>query len=155
MPVSKHRRRNKAPPPKPGTSSQAILGITTIEDLRRQMANPALGFTDRIGIASLWWFEQLFSKIGHHRQSDKASRKDKQTAAVLLCIAMDGEQGRNDELAPILASMLRPWCPAPTFVEAWEQAKHLPPGTVRAKAGRFLESLQSGAPKATHDQPLS
>jgi hypothetical protein len=155
MPVSKHRRRNKTPPRKPDTSSEATLSITTIEDLRRQLANPSLGFTDKIGIASLWWYEQLLSKIGHHRQSGKASRKDKQTAAMLLCIAMDGEQGQNDALAPILASMLRPGCPAPTFVEAWEQSKHLPPGTVRTKAGKFLESLQSGGPKATHDQPVS
>lgn len=145
MPVSKHRRRNKTPPPKPDTSSEARMSVTTIEDLRRQIANPALGFTNKIGIASLWWCEQLFSKIGHHRQSGKASRKDKQTIAILLCIAMDGEQGQNDQLAPVLASMLRPWCPGATFVEAWEQTKHLPPGTVRAKAGKFLESLQSGA----------
>ena len=57
---------------------------------------------------------------------------------MLLCVAMDGEHGQNDDLSPVLADMLRPYCPAGTFVEAWEQAKHLSPGTVRAMAAKIL-----------------
>jgi hypothetical protein len=154
MPVSKHRRHSKPRPRKPNAAPTAPrLEIRTIDDLRREVSNPALGFPERIGITSLWWCEQLSSKVGDHRRSDKVSRKDRQTAAMLLCVAMDGEQGQNDNLAPDLAAILRPWCAAATFTEAWEQAKHLPSGTVRMRAARFLESLQAGS--GTEIQPPS
>jgi hypothetical protein len=146
MPVSKHRRHNKTRPRKPDASPMASgPEIQTLDDLRREVSSPALAFPDKISIASRWWCGQLSAKVGDHRRSDKMSRKDRQTAAMLLCVAMDGEQGQNDDLAPDLAVMLRPWCPAVTFTEAWEQAKQLPPGTVRMRAARFLDSLQSDA----------
>jgi hypothetical protein len=51
---------------------------------------------------------------------------------------MDGEQGKNDDLSPMIAQILRPYCPAPTFTEAWEQANQMLPGTARATAARIL-----------------
>jgi hypothetical protein len=94
----------------------------------------------------VWWYRQLLRKIGDHRHSMKLSWKDKNRAALLLCIAMDGERGENDDLSPIIAEMIRPYCPAGTFAQAWEQANQLPPGAVAATAARILSP--SGKPAA-------
>ena len=59
---------------------------------------------------------------------------------------MDGEHAANDDVAPAMAEMLRPYCAAPGFVEAWEQAKQVPPGTVRATLAKSLSP--SGTPEA-------
>ena len=138
MPVSKHRRgsvirtRKPAPPPPPN--------VMTLEELRRLVGNPAIDLTGKIELAGVWWFQQLLAKVGDRWQSNKASRKDKRTAAMLLCVAMDGEHGKNDDLAPILADLLRPYRPVNSFTEAWEQAKHLLPGTVRAETAKIVGS---------------
>jgi hypothetical protein len=152
MPVSKHRRPGKTSRGKTsqGRSDQAPDGsrpaATTIGELRRTVANPALDFPAKIVVAGLWWFEQLLRRVGDQWQSVKASRKDKRTAAMLLCVAMDGEHGQNDDLSPVLADMLRPYCPTASFVDAWEQAKHLSPGTVRTMVAKIL--TQTGKPAA-------
>lgn len=139
MPVSKHRRRSKTRTPKPDALSEASRepGMT-IEEMRRVVANPALDFPAKTIVAGVWWFQQLLWKVGDHWRSSKASRKDKKTAAMLLCVAMDGEHGKNDDLAPLLAEMLRPYCPRPTFVEAWEHTKNMSPGTVRTLVAGIL-----------------
>jgi hypothetical protein len=118
----------------------------TVDELRRTIANPALDFPAKAVVAGIWWFQQLLRRVGDRWQGNKASRKDRRTAALLLCVAMDGEHGENDDLSPKLAEMLRPYCPAPTFAEAWEQAKRLPAGTVRQKAARIL--IPPGKPAA-------
>lgn len=137
MPVSKHRRRSK-----PGSAGPDVApDVMTIDELRRTIASPALDFPAKVVVAGLWWFEQLLRRVGDHWQSGKASRQDKRTAAVLLCVAMDGEHGQNDDLSPVLADMLRPYCPAPSFVDAWEQVKRLSPGTVRTMAAKILHPI--------------
>jgi hypothetical protein len=142
MPVSKHRRRGKPSSGRPDVTPD----VMTMDELRRTIANPALDFPAKVVVAGLWWFEQLLRRVGDRWQSVKASRKDKRTAAVLLCVAMDGEHGQNDDLSPVLADVLRPYCPAPCFVDAWEQAKQMPPGTVRTMAAKILNPL--GTPAA-------
>jgi hypothetical protein len=147
MPVSKHRRRSEPRVRKPGLSPDpSRQNAMTIDDLRRAIASPALDFPDKAVVAGVWWFQQLLWRVGDRWQSNKASRKDKRTAAMLLCVAMDGEHGKNDDLSPILAEMLRPYCPTPSFVQAWEQAKQLSPGTVREKAVTIL--VPPGKPAA-------
>jgi hypothetical protein len=116
----------------------------TIDELRRAIANPGRDFVAKTMVAGLWWFQQLLLKVGD-RQSLKASRKDKKMAALLLCVAMDGQHGRNDDLAPMLAAMLRPYCPAPTFVDAWERANKMAPGTARAEAASIIDPKNAGA----------
>lgn len=139
MPVSKHRRGSEIRARKPDPSPNALRqNVMTVEELRRALANPALDFPARGVIAGVWWFQQLLWRVGDHWQGDKASRKDKRTAAMMLCVAMDGENGQNDNLSPVIAELLRPYCPAPTFTEGWEQAKRLPPGTVRALTAKVL-----------------
>lgn len=141
MPVSKHRRRSKPgtrPPAQPRNASRQ--DVTTIDELRQAIGNPALDFPAKVVVAGVWWFQQLLRKVGDRRQNIKASRKDKRTAALLLCVAMDGEHGKNDDLSPVIAEMLRPYCPAPTFAAAWEQANQMLPGTVSAMVARILSS---------------
>jgi hypothetical protein len=133
MPVSK--RRSGKPGQSPAPARQTI---TTIDELRQAIANPALDFSAKASLAGVWWFQQLLRKAGDRQQTTRPSWKDQRRAAVLLCVAMDGEQGENDDLAPVIAGMLRPWCPAPTFAEGWEQANQMPPGTVTAMAARIL-----------------
>ncbi len=141
MPVSKHRRRNQTRPREPDPAANSWQrNIMTIDDIRREIANPALDFPAKTILAGAWWFEQLLRRIGDRWQGNKASRKDKRTTALLLCVAMDGEHGQNDDLAADIANMLRPYCPASSFVEGWERAKQLSPGTVRAKVAEFLAS---------------
>jgi hypothetical protein len=139
MPVSKHRRGNKPrarkPEAAPVVSRPAIM---TIDELRQAVANPARDFSAKLVVAGVWWFRQMLWRVGDRWQNLKASRKDKREAAMLLCVAMDGEHGANDDLAPRLAAMLRPYCPAATFTEAWEQANRMPPGSVRETAARIL-----------------
>jgi hypothetical protein len=139
MPVSKHRRRSETrarkPTPPPADSPSPNM---TIDELRRAVANPALDFAGKIVVAGVWWFQQLLLQVGDHWQGHKASRKDKKGVAALLCVAMDGEHGPNDTLAPLIADMLRPYCPAPTFVDGLEHAKQMSPGTVRATAAKIL-----------------
>jgi hypothetical protein len=141
MPVSKHRRRNatrsRKPDPAPNPQRQVVM---TLDELRRAVANPALDFPAKTTLAGVWWFQQLLEKVGDHWQGIKASRKDKRTAAMLLCVAMDGEHGKNDDLAPAIADLLRPYCPAATFTEGWEQAKQLSPGTVRTLTAKVLST---------------
>jgi hypothetical protein len=142
MPVSKHRRRGK-----PGTSkpdqppNPSRQDITTIDELRQAIANPALDFPVKAVVAGVWWFQQLLHKAGDRRQAARPSWKDRRRAALLLCVAMDGEHGKNDDLSPVIAEMLRPWCPAPTFAEAWEQTNRMPRGTVSATAARILSPV--------------
>jgi hypothetical protein len=139
MPVSKHRRRSKTRTRKPDPSPEASRETSlTIEELRRAVANPALDFPAKTIVAGVWWFQQLLWKVGDNWRSSKASRKDKKTAAMLLCVAMDGEQGKNDDLSPVIAEMLRPYCPGPSFVEAWEHAKQMSPGTLRTQVAGIL-----------------
>jgi hypothetical protein len=139
MPVSKHRRRGKPGTVKPDQPSNVSRqDITTIDDLRQIIANPAHDFSAKAAVAGVWWFQQLLRKAGDHRQTAKPSWKDRRRAVLLLCVAMDGERGENDDLSPEIAAMLRPWCPAPTFAGAWEQANRLPQGTVAATAVRIL-----------------
>ncbi|HBK09126.1 MAG TPA: hypothetical protein DDZ81_25255 [Acetobacteraceae bacterium] len=140
MPVSKHRRRSETRVRKPDPAPTAPRpNVTTADELRQAIANPALDFPAKVVVAGTWWFQQLLGKVGDTWQGDKTSRKDKKTAALLLCVAMDGEQGQNDDLSPMVAAMLRPYCPAPTFVDAWEKAKQMPPGTVRMRVAKFLD----------------
>lgn len=139
MPVSKHRRRSKARTKKPEPSLDVSRqNGMTIEELRQAIANPARDFRAKTIVAGVWWFQQLLRKVGDRWQGMKTSREDKRDAALLLCVAMDGQHGQNDDLSPAIAGMLRPYCPAPTFVEAWEQANQMPPGAVRETAARLL-----------------
>jgi hypothetical protein len=141
MPVSKHRRRSKTRTRKPDPSQDASRqNVLTIDELRHAIANPSRDFTAKVVVAGVWWFHELLRKVGDHWEDTKASRKDKRTAALLLCVAMDGERGKDDDLSPVIAEMLRPYCPAPTFAEAWEQANQMSPGTVRAMAARMLSA---------------
>jgi hypothetical protein len=141
MPVSKHRRRGKIRTSKPDLSPDASRqNVMTIDELRHAIANPARDFTDKVVVAGVWWFHELLRKVGDRWRSTKASGKDKRTAALLLCVAMDGEHGTDDDLSPVIAEMLRPYCPAPTFAEGWEQANQMSPGTVRAMAVRILSA---------------
>jgi hypothetical protein len=139
MPVSKHRRgseiRTRKSDPAPNALRHTVM---TLDELRRTIANPALDFPAKTTIAGVWWFQQLLRRVGDRWQGHKASRRDKRTAAMLLCVAMDGEHGKNDDLAPIISSMLRQYCPAATFTEGWEQAKRLSPGTVRTLTAKTL-----------------
>lgn len=141
MPVSKHRRRSKVRTKKPETSPEVPRqdGMT-IEELRQAIANPARDFRAKAVVAGVWWFQQLLLKVGDRWQRMKTSREDKRNAALLLCVAMDGEHGQNDNLSPVIAEMLRPYCPAPTFVEAWEKVNQMASGTVRETAARILTS---------------
>jgi hypothetical protein len=138
MPVSKHRRgsaiRSRKPDPSPASQ------VMPLEELRRLIATPGTHLTAKIELAGIWWFQQLLARVGDRWQGNKASRKDKRTAAMLLCVAMDGEHGKNDDLAPVLADLLRPYCPGASFTEAWEQAKRLSPGTVRALTAKALHT---------------
>jgi hypothetical protein len=137
MPVSKHRRGNKLrirkPEPSPGVPRANAM---TVDELRQAIANPARDFRAKAIVAGVWWFRQLLRKVGDPGM--KTSREDKRNAALLLCVAMDGGHGENDDLSPLIAGMLRPYCAAPTFVEAWEQANQMPPGTARETAARIL-----------------
>jgi hypothetical protein len=137
MPVSKHRRgsaiRSRKPDPPPAPAP-------TLEELRRRISNQSIDLTAKIELAGIWWFQQLLARVGDRWQGNKASRKDKRTAAMLLCVAMDGEHGKNDDLAPVLADLLRPYCPGASFTEAWEQAKQVSPGTVRALTAKALHT---------------
>jgi hypothetical protein len=139
MPVSRHRHgsetRTRKPDPAPTAQRHTVM---TLDELRRTIANPALDFPAKTTIAGVWWFQQLLRRVGDQWQGNKASRKDKRTAAMLLCVAMDGDHGKNDELSPIIADALRPYCPAPTFTEGWEQAKRLLPGAVRTMTAKAL-----------------
>jgi hypothetical protein len=147
MPVSKHRRRNETRPRKPEPAPAVPRPeVRTIDDLRQAIADPALDFPAKAVVAGLWWFQQMLLRVGDRPETFKASRQDKRTAGLLLCVAMDGENGKNDDLSPLIADLLRPYCSAPTFAEGWEQAKRLPPGTVRTKAARAL--ARSGKPAA-------
>lgn len=140
MPVSKHRRRNETRDRKRDPAPVAVRRKpVTIDDVRCDIADPAIDFPSKIVLAGTWWFQQLLGKVGDHWQGEKASRKDQKTAALLLCVAMDGEHGQNDEISPVLANLLRPYCPAPSFTEAWEQAKQMQPGTARLRAARILD----------------
>jgi len=145
MPVSKHRRRGKPgtrqPDQPPNASRQ---NITTIDELRAVIASPALDFPAKAIVAGMWWYQQLLRKVGDRRHSITPSWKDKKRTALLLCVAMDGERGENDDLSPVIADMVRPYCTARTFTEAWEQANRLPPGTVSATVARILNP--SGKP---------
>jgi hypothetical protein len=139
MPVSKHRRSSKVRPRKPEAPPVVSRsGIMTIDELRQAVANPARDFSAKLVVAGVWWFQQMLRRIGDRGQGLKASHKDKREAAMLLCVAMDGEHGANDDLAPLLAAMLRPYCPAATFTDAWEQANRMAPGSVRETAARIL-----------------
>ncbi len=139
MPVSKHRRgnqtRRRTPEPAPVVSRQTI---GTIDELRQAIAEPALAFPARAELAWFWWYQQMLLKVGDRPADLRFTKQDRRTAALLLCVAMDGENGSNDDLAPVLADMLRPYIGALSFAEAWEQAKRLPAGSVRAKAARAL-----------------
>jgi hypothetical protein len=147
MPVSKHRHRRKTGTRKPEPSSDASRpSIMTMDELREAIADPALDFPAKVTVAGVWWFQQLLLKVGDRWQGISASRRDKRSAALLLCVAMDGEHGANDDLSPAIAEMLRPYCDAPTFVEGWEHAKQVPPGTVRAMVAKSLSP--SGKPPA-------
>jgi len=146
MPVSKHRRRSKIRTRQPDLRPDAPRqNITSIDELRKAIADPAPDFAEKAIVAGVWWFQQLLRKVGDQWQPSKASPKDKRTVAMLLCVAMDGEHGANDDLAPIIADMLRPYCATPTFVEAWEQAKQMAPGTVRMMAVGFVSSARKAA----------
>jgi hypothetical protein len=139
MPVSKHRRRGKPETLKldqPSTVSRH--DIATIDDLRQAIADPSRDFSAKAVLAGVWWFQQLLRKAGDHRPTARPSWKDRRRAALLLCVAMDGKRGENDDLSPEIAALLRPWCPAPTFAGAWEQANRMPQGTVAATAARIL-----------------
>jgi hypothetical protein len=137
MPVSKHRRRpRQASGQQPATPRRAIA---TIDDLRLTLADPGLDFSAKVAMAGVWWFEQLLRRAGDPWSTIK-SGKDRMRAAMLLCVAMDGEHGKNDDLAPAIAAMLRPACPTPSFAAAWEQANRLLPGTVRAAAARVAKA---------------
>jgi hypothetical protein len=109
MPVSKHRRRSrirtKKPDPSPDVPPQ---DGKTLEELRQAIANPARDFRAKAIVAGVWWFQQLLRKVGDRWQSMKNSREDKRNAALLLCVAMDGEHGQNDDLSPLIAEMLNP-----------------------------------------------
>ena len=146
MPVSKHRRgsktRTRKPEPSPEVSRPDGM---TIEDLRQAVANPARDFRAKAIVAGVWWFQQLLRKVGDRWQGMKTSREDKRNAALLLCVAMDGEHGQNDDFAPVIAGMLRPYCLAPSFVEAWEHANRLLPGTAREAAARILNATGKSA----------
>jgi hypothetical protein len=138
MPVSKHRRGSHTRTRKPPAPAAVPQNVMTIAELRREITSPDLDFPARTTRAGVWWFQQLLARVGDHWQANKASRKDRQTAAMLLCVAMDGEHGANDDLAPVLAEMLRPYRPAASFTESWEQAKQLSPGTVRTVTAKVL-----------------
>ncbi len=139
MPVSKHRRGSEIRTRKPEDAAPPLRqDVMTIADLRRAVANPALDFPAKVGLAGVWRFQQLLAKVGDRWQGSKASRKDKRTASMLLCEAMDGEHVKNDDVAPVLADLLRPYCPAATFTAGWEQAKRLSPGTVRQLTAKAL-----------------
>ncbi|MEA2737400.1 MAG: hypothetical protein QOH05_707 [Acetobacteraceae bacterium] len=139
MPVSKHRRRSqirtRKPDPSPDAARQDAM---TLDELRHAIANPARDFSAKTIVAGVWWFQELLRRVGDRWHSMKASRKDKKEAALLLCVAMDGAHGKNDDLSPILANMLRPYCPAATFTEAWEQANQMSRGTARETAAKIL-----------------
>jgi hypothetical protein len=142
MPVSKHRRRGKPAARTPDQAPDAPRqDITTIDDLRQAVANPSLDFPAKAVVAGVWWFQQLLRKAGDYRQTARPSWKDRRRAALLLCVAMDGERGQNDDLSPAIAELLRPWCPAPTFAEAWELTNRMPRGTVAATAARILSPV--------------
>ncbi|MDR3537179.1 MAG: hypothetical protein P4L71_11830 [Acetobacteraceae bacterium] len=144
MPVSRRPRRSemrtRQPDPPPGASQP---NLTTIDELRQTIADPALDFPAKVAVAGVWWFQQLLWRAGERWESAKASRKDRRQAALLLCLAMDGEHGQNDDLAPTIAGMMRPYCPATTFVEGWEQATRVSPGTVRTMAAKILSPATS------------
>jgi hypothetical protein len=142
MPVSKHRRRNKPAPSKPDRPRETSrLEMATIDDLREVMAISTLDFAAKAILAGVWWFQQLRRKAGERRQAARPSWKERRRAALLLCVAMDGEHGKNDDLSPVLAEMMRPWCPAPTFAEGWELTNHLQRGTVSTTAARILSPV--------------
>jgi hypothetical protein len=144
MPVSKQRRRPEAATKEHGAGAEAPRrAIRTIDDLRQALGAIETDFAAKTVAAGVWWFEQLLRRAGDE-WSTVRSGKDRMRAAMLLCVAMDGAQGQNDDLAPAIAAMLRPYCPAPSFAEGWEQAKRLPPGTVRAAAARIVQA--SGKP---------
>lgn len=139
MPVSKHRRRGAAPSMATYTPpAKSPHGVATMDEVRQAIADPALDFPMKTAIAGVWWFRQLLLRVGDRRLKHKLSRKDTARAAILLCVAMDGERGDSDDLSPVIADLLRPYCPAPTFAEAWERVRHLPPGTVAAQAARLV-----------------
>ena len=145
MPVSKHRRGGKLRAHQPRTAVVSRPAIMTIDELRDAVANPARDFSAKLIFAGMWWFQHMLQRIGDRWQNPKASREDKREAAMLLCVAMDGERGANDDLAPLLAEMLRPYCPAATFAAAWEQANQMPPGAVREAVGRILNASGQSA----------
>ncbi len=139
MSVSRPPRRNEMRIQRPATPPGASQpNATTIEEVRLAIADPALDFPTKVAVAGVWWFQRLLQRAGERWESSKASRKDRRQAALLLCLAMDGEHGQNDDLAPMIATLLRPYCPAPTFVVGWEQATHVSPGTVRTMVAKIL-----------------
>lgn len=135
MPVSKHRRRGKLRTKRPGLSQDTSRPkIKTIDEIRQAVADPALDFRAKIVLAGAWWFDNLLLKLGDHKKNTANSETDAPMSGSLLCMAMDGQRGKNDDISPLIADMLRPWCPTPTFADAWEQANNMPPGTVAALA---------------------
>ncbi|HET6307357.1 MAG TPA: hypothetical protein VFG12_09245 [Rhodopila sp.] len=147
MPVSKHRRGSKARPKQPTQApAEPRPPGMTLDELRQAIANPSRDFRAKAILAGVWWFQQLLRKVGDRWQGAKQTREDKRDAALLLCIAMDGEHGQNDDLAPLLANLLRPYCLAPGFVASWEQANNMAPGAAREAAVRIL--AQASPPAA-------
>ncbi len=136
MPASRHRRRHETQDPPPAL---ARAGISSIDDLTQALRDPALDFPARVMIAGVFWFEQLLRKAGDPWEFLR-SGKDKMRAALLLCVAMDGAHGQNDDLAPAIAEILRPYCPGESFAEGWERAKRLPPGSVMTMASRIVNA---------------
>lgn len=146
MPVSRHRRKSNTRPAlaTPGTAASS-RAIQTIDDLARLVADPLLAFPAKLLAAAEWWFCQMLRQAGGHPTA-RLSRRDRDRAAILLCVALDGQPGANDILSPVLAAMLRPWCPAASYTEAWELASRLPPGSVTARAARLLRRLEPRQP---------
>jgi len=135
VPVSKHRRRGKLRPRKPGLPPTTDSGaIGTIDALRPAIADPGLDFRAKVALAAAWWFDALLRQLGGAKNDTATSTEDVPMSGSLLCMAMDGERGKNDALSPLIADMLRPYCPTATFAEAWEQANGMPPGTIAALA---------------------
>jgi hypothetical protein len=139
VPVSKHRRQVKPPIGQPRSAPLASRrNIESLDALRQAVADPALDFPAKATVAGVWWFRQLLRKTGDRRRDIKISRKDETRAALLLCVAMDGEHGQNDDLAPVIADMLRPYATASSFAAAWEQAMGVPAGTVAIRVARLM-----------------
>jgi hypothetical protein len=141
MPKSKHRRKpggkavthpGRGLPPKrlilpPPQSLEEFFAenpgaIANLEKLRQTIADPQLPFVEKVLTAVAWEPEDT----GPVTRSDD----DLDESAVFLCSDLDAHDagkhlGVSSEEWKIsqIVNLLRPYCPGPTYIEAWRIEK--------------------------------